>query len=1709
MKKVLSNYQVLELTGLKIYLHEIFLLIILYAGAGFFILQNYINPALTNTYSYSTTRVAEPTEFCSPPPSPLLSITALGTSGQRGIPVGSNITGIRRWSQTASWPNGVKPGINDDVVIAANTMLVLDENVNVKSITVNGQLIIDITKNIQVSTNYLLVSGAGAYFEWGTENEKYEQKGAITLTGDVSTTNATLKSVLINNGGRAEFHGKAKKSWTTLAANVTAGSNQIQITDNAHQWEVGDEIVIVSSRVSQNEAEKRTITAISTDRRTLTLNTNLRFPHIGNLHTYYRSKDGKSWTADMRAEVGLLTKNIKIQGDNASTVNGGGGHMMVHTVGIANLENVELYRMGQKSILARYPFHWHLLENRGQGQYFRNNSVHESYNRAITIHGTESATVENNFCYDHLGHGIFLEDGSERFNIIRNNVVVLTKRPKLGEEVIPSDNEANEVQNRTPSSYWITNPNNTFEGNIAAGTEGTGFWFAMPQAPMGLSAGVPRFAGIQPFREPLGIFRNNKAHSCMSGFDIFDQLNPKHSLAKNGAWDRTDFRLMQSCTWYACDLAVYGGIGGGRRLTENVIFRDNIFVDNVTAVMHANYSMIENSVFVANSGENVFNGERKLNRGYDGSCYIKDCHMVGWQAGNANYVQNTGGAKKHVNYRISGMTMDHPGPPRMSFPDYSVIPRGGVGANDIAHPRFWSYIHWDIDGSVSGKANTSIVTNHPLCRDGSEVRYENWTNLFRTDRRFAYMVLDFPGDPKMTIVRTKAGTPKAGQYYINTDGPEGYYGTFIHFPVMVNDGFLYTLQFESMGTSKNFNLHMMDDYVAGDQVLYRIKSFGALAGLNVSNATRYNTLAQLRAATQSGFAIDNGDLYIKMVSVASTPDIVCTVSWTGNITLPLLDTDGDGISDYQETVNGTDPVGNDPIPVNPVLSIPTIKTVWEFNTNGNAEGWNTINNLTGNVTNGRIGLQVTGTDPQFISPTNLLVPAKTYPYLKVRVRSANAGQLQLYWSRDGGNGFSQSRFEALPIKAVGTSYLDYYFDLSANPEWINNINQLRIDPEVGTGQSVEIDRISFETSRPPCTATITASAITACQGSSITLTANNVLGADYVWRNGNTVVGGNSNILTVTSTGNYTVEITSTTGCMIRSNTQTITIQATPQAPTVTTPVTYCQGAAATALTATGTNLKWYTVATGGTALSSVPIPSTATVGTTNYYVSQTTGSCESPRALIAVTVNATPQAPTVNTPVTYCQGGTATALTANGTNLKWYTVATGGTALSSVPIPSTATVGTTNYYVSQTTGSCESPRALIAVTVNATPQAPTVTTPVTYCQGATATALTANGTNLKWYNVATGGTALSSAPIPSTATVGTTNYYVSQTTGSCESPRALIAVTVNATPLAPTVTTPVIHCQGAAATALTATGTNLKWYTVATGGTALSSAPIPSTATVGTTNYYVSQTTGSCESPRALIAVVINSAPQATISPSTTQWLNVGENILLTATSGAGYNYQWMNNGAPIPGATSSTYTVMTAGQYQVSVNNSSECSRLSLMVEVKDNSPATVDLQTQVDNGVVNTINILVVATDPNGIAGVDIYDGTTLVTTLTQSPYQYNYTNVTTGNHTIRVVVRDIQGGITEQSKIVTVTGVPTSIQRRQIEGLEYYPNPFNDNITIKVDGSFRYMLLDSKGVKVKEGEATNIDVIGEDLPGGMYMLMVQQLNVQQWIKIDKVK
>ena len=828
------------------------------------------------------------------------------------------------WQDGTTWSTGIVPTSTDNVLIPEGITVSLVGTVRAKEITIQGVLkginAQKINAEIDLETEMIMVMGSNARFEIGTKDQPYiaDGKCKITLIGNDNDSNDTMGDNFIAamNGGTIELHGKEKISWTHLGANASVGASEITMSEPI-DWEVGDEIVIVSSRTSWNEAEKRTINSISNDKLKITFTEALKFPHFSKIKTYTRAKDNKSWTADLRAEVGLLSHYIKIQGEAKSEQTGFGGHMMAMANSTLNASSIELYRMGQKAKLGKYPWHWHLLHEFGAGQYLKNSSIHKSYNRAITIHGTSYTTVDNNFIYDHIGHGVFLEDGSERFNVIKNNVALLTIKPEKGEEVTPSDNQLNEVQNRTPATYWITNPNNTFQNNVAAGTEGTGYWFALPQKPMGDSAKDSRFNGIEPYKEPLGLFKGNKAHSCTSGVDVFDQLTEKHKILSNRGWQNKEDHLFEDCTWYSNKLGVYSGLGNsvGNRFdyTNNLIFFNNVLVDNTTAIQFASFSQMKESVIVADSGTGILQGNTRLYRMYDGPGQIRDSHFVGWNTGTRTFISSGGAATKNTNHHFSGITTESNKIPHIILPNFDIpIKNDDTRPQNPSHPRNWITVLLDKDGSITGKANSSIVSNHPFMLVGDETKPSHWVRAYVSEHNFASSALRFPGlataqIPNVSCRRIKDKTPIASAYHI--------YGfkTFIQFPFIVNEGFQYTYTFEALPTNKSINV-AMENAKVGDNYIVKFSDFGKLGGLNLTLAgksiTETNSLATLKNSNSSSFYRESGgNLYIKFVATQMNQTI--NLTWSNNYTVPMLDTDRDLVSDRQEIINGTNPFTDD------------------------------------------------------------------------------------------------------------------------------------------------------------------------------------------------------------------------------------------------------------------------------------------------------------------------------------------------------------------------------------------------------------------------------------------------------------------------------------------------------------------------------------------------------------------------------------------------------------------------------------------------------------------------------------------------------------------------------------------------------------------------------------------------------------------------------
>lgn len=122
-------------------------------------------------------------------------------------------------------------------------------------------------------------------------------------------------------------------------------------------------------------------------------------------------------------------------------------------------------------------------------------------------------------------------------------------------------------------------------------------------------------------------------------------------------------------------------------------------------------------------------------------------------------------------------------------------------------------------------------------------------------------------------------------------------------------------------------------------------------------------------------------------------------------------------------------------------------------------------------------------------------------------------------------------------------------------------------------------------------------------------------------------------------------------------------------------------------------------------------------LGTTwDYQIMESEGynSSGSSNITIKECVSCATPAPTVTAVVNYEVGDNTSTLTASGTSLKWYTVATGGTGSTTAPKPNSSVAGTTVYYVSSTGNNCESPRSTITVNVQNTYKIYKVTAPIT-----------------------------------------------------------------------------------------------------------------------------------------------------------------------------------------------------------------------------------------------------------------------------------------------------------------------------------------------------------------------------------------------------------
>jgi len=436
---------------------------------------------------------------------------------------GSHALEQELWSNPATWPDGKVPRAGDTVSIEKGKDVLLDVSPPpLNGLHIAGKLSFSDKADIELTTEWIMVHGELAI---GTEAKPHTRQATITLTDNVpgeEHDGMGDRGIMIA-GGTLNLHGDRKNSWTKLAATAKAGGARIEVL-NARGWRKGDVIVLASTDFDATQAERRTIAAIAGN--VITLDQPLQYMHFGKI----------TFGVDERGEVGLLTRNILIQASSDAERSYFGGHIMAEAGAKMYVSGVELNRMGQNMHLARYPIHWHMIGD-GQGQYIENSSIHDTYSRCVTVHGTNNVRVENNVTYNNVGHCFFLEDAVETGNQFVHNLGIMTKCHPDGKPCVPTnlgpfgsesgknfDLEGQNAKNilipsdNTASTFWITNPDNVYRDNVAAGSEATGFWFALPQHPTGLNEGTDASKGIWPRRTRVREFKGNTAHSNFDGY---------------------------------------------------------------------------------------------------------------------------------------------------------------------------------------------------------------------------------------------------------------------------------------------------------------------------------------------------------------------------------------------------------------------------------------------------------------------------------------------------------------------------------------------------------------------------------------------------------------------------------------------------------------------------------------------------------------------------------------------------------------------------------------------------------------------------------------------------------------------------------------------------------------------------------------------------------------------------------------------------------------------------------------------------------------------------------------------------------------------------------------------------------------------------------------------------------------------------------------
>lgn len=412
--------------------------------------------------------------------------------------------------------------------------------------------------------------GAGAYF--GHKVLALSYGGAINFSGYKGA-----------QGGDDNNPAILSSSWQRLNATLKGGGTEssLMISSPVTDWKEGDNIVVTATDYLPGHAEQLQVNSVSGT--TVNLEDTVTNPHWGQTYSLASvpcdpmqgstscdigpdllpGEPPKDRNVDVRAAVGLLTRSIRIISDGGSAgapFSSGyfGGHTLVRQGFLSfQIQGVEFYQLGQGGAKGHYPVHFHMARKAPSGTYVKDSSMWDSMTRWITVHATQGVTLARNVGYKSIGHGFYLEDGTEANNVLNTNLGVFARaavanvqndRSVPGILAAPGQPGAENPPYHSdwdhPTVFWMMNGWNEFQYNFAssAGTCGVCYWLL----PGGISGPsqyeyFEGYAGQQVVSQgragytPLQKFVGNSCSTAMSSFLNVGGTSPCLGVSNDGS----------------------------------------------------------------------------------------------------------------------------------------------------------------------------------------------------------------------------------------------------------------------------------------------------------------------------------------------------------------------------------------------------------------------------------------------------------------------------------------------------------------------------------------------------------------------------------------------------------------------------------------------------------------------------------------------------------------------------------------------------------------------------------------------------------------------------------------------------------------------------------------------------------------------------------------------------------------------------------------------------------------------------------------------------------------------------------------------------------------------------------------------------------------------------------------------------------------------